>query len=93
MMGIDEAIGVTHEALLVILHLALPSLLITTAVGMALTIFQSVTNINESTLQQDLKVFVTLAILFVTAPSLYGALRDYTLVIFDRINAMAPPPP
>ncbi|WP_246337941.1 flagellar biosynthetic protein FliQ [Azospirillum oleiclasticum] len=92
MMGIDEAIGVTHEALMVIMHLTMPILLVTTAIGMVLTIFQSVTHINETTLQQDLKIFVTLLMLFIGAPLLYDALRDYTLVVFDRINAMAPPP-
>lgn len=92
MMGIEEAIGVTHEALMLIMKLSMPTLLITTAIGLVLTIFQSVTHINESTLQQDLKIFVTLAILFITAPLLFMSLRDYTLVIFDRINAMAPPP-
>lgn len=92
MMGIDEAIGVTHEALMVIMQLTMPILLVTTAIGMVLTIFQSVTHINETTLQQDLKIFVTLAMLFIGAPLLYDALRDYTLVAFDRINAMAPPP-
>ena len=92
MMGIDEAIGVTHEALMVIMQLTMPILLVTTAIGMVLTIFQSVTHINETTLQQDLKIFVTIAMLFIGAPLLYDALRDYTLVVFDRINAMAPPP-
>lgn len=92
MMGIEEAIGVSYEALLVIVKITLPTLIVTTALGMLLTIFQSVTNINESTLQQDLKIFATLVMLFVTGPAIYLAVRDYTVVIFDRIDAMAPPP-
>lgn len=84
-MGIQEAIGVSYEALIVIIRITLPTLAITTALGMLLTLFQSVTNINESTLQQDLKIFATLVILFVTGPAIYIALRDYTLLIFERI--------
>lgn len=84
-MGIQEAIGVSYEALIVIIRITLPTLAITTALGMVLTIFQSVTNINESTLQQDLKILATLVILFVTGPAIYIALRDYTLLIFERI--------
>lgn len=84
-MGIQEAIGVSYEALIVIIKITLPTLAITTALGMLLTLFQSVTNINESTLQQDLKIFATLVILFVTGPAIYIALRDYTLLIFERI--------
>jgi len=84
-MGIEEAIGVTYEALIVIIKITFPALAITTALAAALTIFQSVTNINESSIQQDLKIFTTLAILFVTGPAIFIALRDYTLIIFERI--------
>lgn len=84
-MGIEEAIGVTYEALIVIIKITFPALAITTALAAALTIFQSVTNINESSIQQDLKIFTTLAILFVTGPAIFIALRDYTLLIFERI--------
>lgn len=84
-MGIEEAIGVTYEALIVIIKITFPALAITTALAAALTIFQSVTNINESSIQQDLKIFATLAILFVTGPAIFIALRDYTLLIFERI--------
>lgn len=84
-MGIEEAIGVTYEALIVIIKITFPALAITTALAAALTIFQSVTQINESSIQQDLKIFTTLAILFVTGPAIFIALRDYTLLIFERI--------
>jgi flagellar biosynthetic protein FliQ len=50
-----------------------------------LMLFQSVTHINEASLQQDTKFFATLLILFVTGPAIYLALRDYTGVIFERI--------
>lgn len=84
-MGINEAIAVTYEALIVIIKITFPTLAITTALAGGLTIFQSVTNINESSIQQDLKIFSTLAILFVTGPAIFIALRDYTLIIFERI--------
>lgn len=87
-MGIEEAIAVSYEALIVIIKITTPALVITTVLGLILTIFQQVTNINEQTLQQDLKIFATLAILFVTGPAIYIALRDYTLVIFERIGSL-----
>lgn len=87
-MGIEEAIGASYEALIVIIKITTPALAITTVLGLLMTIFQQVTSINESTLQQDLKIFATLVILFVTGPAIYIALRDYTLVIFDRIAAI-----
>ncbi len=87
-MGIEEAITVSYEALIVIIKITLPALAITTTLGLILTIFQQVTQINEQTLQQDLKIFATLAVLFVTGPAIYIALRDYTLVIFERIASL-----
>ncbi|CAO3350727.1 flagellar biosynthetic protein FliQ [Azospirillum melinis] len=84
-MGIDEAISVSHEALMVILKISLPTLGITALLSAGLMLFQSATNINESSLQQDMKFFATLLILFATGPAIYLALRDYTAVIFERI--------
>jgi flagellar biosynthetic protein FliQ len=87
-MGIEEAIGVSYEALIVIIKITFPALLITAGLGTLLTLFQSVTHINELALQQVLKIFTTLAVLFVTAPAIVLGLRDYTDLIFERIAAL-----
>jgi len=84
-MGIEDAIGVSYEALVVVIKIAFPTLVVTTAIGLAVTLFQSVTQINDSTLQQNLKMAATYAVLFVTVPAIIMALRDFALVIFDRI--------
>lgn len=91
MFGVQEAINITHEALLICIKLALPTLLVTTVIGLLMTIFQSVTQINESTLQQDFKIFAVLILLFIELPVLYYALKEYTLVSFDRINMLETP--
>lgn len=91
MFGVQEAIGVSYEALMVIIKITMPILLVSTVIGLAMTIFQAVTQINESTLQQDFKIFAVLLLIFIEAPILYVALRDYALTAFDRINALAPP--
>lgn len=87
-MGIEDAIGASYEALIVIIKITTPVLVVTTVLGLLMTIFQQVTNINESTLQQDLKIFATLVMLFVTGPAIFIALRDYTFLIFDRIASI-----
>jgi flagellar biosynthesis protein FliQ len=92
MMGLEEILGSASEALILIVQIALPTLLISAALGFLVTIFQTVTRINESTIQQDLKIFVTLAVVFATGPAMLAILSDYMMRIFDRINAMAPPP-
>lgn len=87
-MGIEDAIAASYEALVVIIKITTPVLLVTTALAMVLIVFQQVTNVNEQTLQQDLKIFATLAVVFVTGPAIFIALRDYTLLIFERIAAL-----
>ncbi|PWC53426.1 flagellar biosynthetic protein FliQ [Azospirillum sp. TSO22-1] len=84
-MGIEDAIAATIEALMVIIKITFPTLMITTAIGLVVTLFQSVTQINDQTIQQNLKMAATFAILFATIPAMIIALRDYTMVIFDRI--------
>jgi len=91
MMGEVEAIAAAREALNLIAEISMPTLLITAALGLAVTVFQAVTRINDSTLQQELKIFLTVAILFVTAPALYQSLRIYFDLVMDRINALATP--
>lgn len=44
-MGIEEAIGATYEALIVIIKITTPVLVVTTVLGMLMTIFQQATNI------------------------------------------------
>ena len=85
-MGIEDAITATVEALMVIIKMTFPALMITTAIGLVVTLFQSVTQINDQTIQQNLKMAATFAILFATIPAMIIALRDFALVIFDRIG-------
>lgn len=84
-MGIEDAISVTYDALMIIIKISLPTLLITTAIGLVVTLFQSVTHIQDATIQQNLKMAATITILFITAPVIFMALRDFTLLIFDRL--------
>ncbi len=87
-MGIEDAIAATTQALMVIIKITFPTLLITTAIGLVVTLFQSVTQINDQTIQQNLKMGATFAILFATIPAMIIALKDFTLVMFDRIGAL-----
>ncbi|HYG89791.1 MAG TPA: flagellar biosynthetic protein FliQ [Azospirillum sp.] len=87
-MGIEDAIGATYEALMVIIKITFPTLMITTGIGLVVTLFQSVTQVQDQTIQQNLKIAATLGVLFVTIPAIIIALRDFTLVIFDRITTL-----
>jgi flagellar biosynthetic protein FliQ len=85
-MGIEDAISATTEALMVIIKVTFPTLMITTAIGLVVTLFQSVTQINDQTIQQNLKMAATFAILFATVPAMLIAIRDFAMLMFDRIG-------
>lgn len=88
MMGIAESIGVSYEALIVILKVSLPALLVTTAVALITTVFQQVSQLQDASLQMQLKIISTLLMIFITGPMMYMLIRDFTLVIFERIALM-----
>ncbi len=87
-MGIEDVIGSTQEALMLILKIAFPSLMVTTSIGLVVTLFQSVTQIQEQSIQQNLKIGATFAVLFITVPAIIITLRDFTMSIFERIAAL-----
>jgi flagellar biosynthetic protein FliQ len=87
-MGIEEAIHIPHEALILVVKLTLPTIAVTTALGMALTLFQMVTQANDQTIQTVFKIALTLIVVFLTAPAMLTAIREYTIQIFEHIDAL-----
>ena len=65
-MGIEEVTAVSSEALYLVIKVAAPILLVSLVVGLIISIFQTVTSIQEQTLTfvpKIVAVFVTLMIL------------------------------
>lgn len=63
--GVDVVVDIAKEALYTIISVALPVLLVSLIVGLIVSIFQTVTSIQEQTLTfvpKMIAVFVTLAI-------------------------------
>ena len=65
-MGIEEVTAVSSEALYLVIKLATPVLLVSLVVGLIISIFQTVTSIQEQTLTfvpKIIAVFFTLIVL------------------------------
>ncbi len=80
--------GITRDAMLVLLKLAGPVLLVGLIVGLAISMLQALTQINESTLvfiPKLLAVGVTVAVL---GGFMMQVLGDYARAVFDQLIAI-----
>jgi len=81
----EYVIAIGREAMKVAFLLAMPPLLAALVVGLAVSIFQAVTQIQEMTLAIIPKMVATLLALIITFPWLLETLTRYTTSIFNSI--------
>ena len=79
---------VLRDLFIVVLKLGAPGLVTAMAVGLIISLIQSVTQINESTLAFVPKVLALGAALMLAGPFMYATLADYSHTIFDRLIAI-----
>ncbi len=84
-MGVDWVIGLGNEAIKVTLLLAAPMLTIGLAVGLVVSIFQAVTQIQEMTLTFVPKIIAVMLALVVALPWMIGIIVNYTIELFNSI--------
>ncbi len=81
------ALGV--ETLKVALILSLPMLLAGLIAGLAISIFQATTQINEMTLSFIPKIIVVAVVMIITMPWMMNTMIDFTVRLFDMIKDFA----
>lgn len=81
-MNPDQAVSLFQNALLMSLLLAAPMLLFGLVAGLAISIFQAVTQIQEMTLSFVPKVLAVVASLFLFLPWMLSKLITYTTELF-----------
>ena len=84
-MGDAEVAAALRETLWVVLKLGGPLLLAALAVGLAVSLIQAVTQINEATLVFLPKVLVLGGALALLGPFMMETLNNYTHVLLDRL--------
>jgi type III secretion protein S len=81
----DDIIGVTVEALWLVLLLSAPPIIAASVVGLVTAIIQAATQLQEQTLQYTLKFFAIVITLFMTASLVASSLVVYSDQIFSNI--------
>jgi len=84
MAEVDVA-ALLREAMLVTVKLGGPPLLAALVVGLLVSLFQAVTQINEATLAFVPKVLAIGAALMLAGSFMFAVLADYTRSLFDRM--------
>lgn len=87
-MSQTEVIELCRESILVMLAVAAPMLVIEMIVGLIVSLFQTVTQINETTLTFMPKMLVTFGASIFLMPYMLAHLMDFTQRIADRIVAI-----
>ena len=84
-MNEQIAMDIARSALTVALQIAAPLLIGTLGVGMLVSLFQAVTQINEVTLSFVPKILVVVATLAVLGPWMGSTMVTYTVAVFNSL--------
>lgn len=84
----ELVIRLGQDALRTTAMLAAPLLLSTLVVGLAVSIFQALTQINEATLTFIPKMIVVAIVFVLAGPWMMDVMSTYTVTLFDNIAVM-----
>jgi len=85
----EELIGLGIETFKIALILSLPALLVGMFLGLAVSIFQATTQINEMTLSFIPKIVGIIVVIILTMPWMMNEMQDFTVRIFNMIPTFA----
>jgi len=83
-----EFISILQQTLLLILQLASPVLIVSVVVGLMISIFQSVTQIQEATLTFVPKIIAGIATIILLAPWMLEVFTNSVNELFARIPSL-----
>lgn len=86
-MSFGDVISIGQQAILVALLAAAPVLILSMIVGLTISLFQAVTQIQEPTLAFIPKIVVSALALLFFAPFILALLTDFTARIFSGLSA------
>lgn len=87
-MNPDTVIHIGTESLRMVLLLSLPMLLVALVVGVAISLFQAVTQIQEMTLTFVPKIIAVFACMVLVAPWLTNTMVAFTRQLFEGIPGL-----
>ncbi|MCL5258719.1 MAG: flagellar biosynthesis protein FliQ [Vulcanimicrobiaceae bacterium] len=85
-MTYADAIGIGRDAIFVALMVTAPVLIVSMIVGLVISIFQAVTQIQEPTLTFIPKILVSALALLFFGPFMLALLTDFTTRVFTNLH-------
>jgi flagellar biosynthetic protein FliQ len=87
-MTAAEAIEISREAIIVLLKIGVPVMLIALIVGLAVSLLQALTQIQEMTLAFVPKIIVIFASLLLFLPFMMSTLTGFTHHVMDKVVSL-----
>jgi flagellar biosynthetic protein FliQ len=87
-MGEDIILQLGQDALKTMAMLSAPLLLSTLVIGLVISIFQALTQINENTLTFVPKMIVIALVLVLAGPWMMDVMKNYTVNLFDNMASI-----
>jgi flagellar biosynthesis protein FliQ len=84
-MTANDAIDIGRDAIVVALKLGGPVMLLALVVGLVISLFQALTQIQEMTLTYVPKILAILIAMIVLMPFMLATLTSFTERLFDRV--------
>ena len=84
-MNTIEILSIGNEAIVVALRIGAPVMLLALAVGLAISVLQALTQIQEMTLTFVPKILVIMLSLLVLLPMMLTTLTTFTQTLFQRM--------
>ena len=88
-MTLGSAVGVVRDSVWQLLIISGPILLVSVIVGLAISILQATTSIQEQTLTFVPKILAMLGVLLLLGPWLGGSMIEFTRQLFESIPLMS----
>ena len=88
-MNTDVVANLAMQAMSLALKLGGPILIVGLVIGLAVSVFQAVTQIQEQTLSFIPKIIGLAAVLVIGGPWMLGQLLNYTAELWQQIPALA----
>lgn len=85
-MNIDVVIDIARETLLVIIKTSAPMLLVSLIVGLVISIFQTITSIQEQTLTFVPKLLAIFLVIMLTGSWIFKTIVDFTYELFSNFG-------
>ena len=85
MMDVTDTLEVTKDAVWTMIVIGAPVMLVALTVGLVVSLFQALTQIQEMTLAFVPKIVCAMLALLIALPFMLNTLKTFTLEVFDKI--------